>query len=924
MAFVFCLLISANFIHINSSYALTQQKSDPNEYINDIYLANVLPLERLDFVGDEQSHTQSPNASRPFTLREIQLLLAAENGRYARAIQITHLPYIFDTSANTNMYKVAHSIISLFFPVSDYGDQIKIEYQVRKKEINMNKFRLEFLNLTGNKLTEQFLDRSNTKHNILIHSSSLFFTILIRYFANLRVLQLSQNNIRHLERKHFDLFTGQVDQRQEAALSKLEVILLNSNQLVSIRHDTFYDLNALKYVDLSGNKLKLIHPLTFSFANSLEFLNLANNLLRALYNTPSHDDSNRTSSLPNLKAIYLTGNTQISCDCGLLWLYHLRDRIEFDNFTCQARNKSTNSTELLNFSHHIHAEFFSNNSCKMPKVVVNTKRLEESSQICLFRSLSKSWFQWTVWTDILPTTTPYPYMMSKDDDTSDSPSHKKHIFHTWRLNDVVFDCSNRESESQSDESQSTIIWKTQYGYLSYLDDDLMESLGNDNYATTSTASESNNQTDEIAESTTTNSNYNSFKIFYKMNKLTKIYKNLTIKVGSKIGAQTSSVFYVNNKSQLIVTNMRQVVSGPFVCISLNENGIDMYEYDMHVRTGVGEYFIYSLFISVISMVIPSILGIIICCYCEYQADKNYPMTPPCYPTPMGTTPPNFDFNEWMASYLPNINIQETLDQVSKKLRKGMEKATVTVKSLGITSTAYIYSMYEQSSQRWSDIKNYVPTLNVPTLTLPSLNLPTMKYPPVGQIANRMRTGMGNVFVQLREFCGTSDLNHTASIVDIESDTNASNAVGKTYILDQLNMRQQNQNQSNYLRFLYFIKEESKHNKQQKKFIGEIDTPTSDLTTITGNETQPSTSANSQGYTNQLPKIAVRFYPINNASDDDMDDDYEDDYDDDSYQKKHGSPKQQGNTSVDTSNNNLSTSNIQPGQVAKENVQDQSI
>jgi hypothetical protein len=139
------------------------------------------------------------------------------------------------------------------------------------------------------------------------------------------------------------------------------------------------------------------------------------------------------------------------------------------------------------------------------------------------------------------------------------------------------------------------------------------------------------------------------------------------------------------------------------------------------------------------------------------------------------------------------------------------------------------------------------------------------------------------------------------------------------------MRQQNQNQSNYLRFLYFIKEESKHNKQQNKFIGEIDTPTSDLTTTTGNETQPSTSANSQGYSNQLPKIAVHFYPLNNASDDDLDDDYEDDYDEDSYQKQHGSPKQQGNTSsVDTSNNNLSTTNIQSAQETKQNVHEQSV
>lgn len=123
----------------------------------------------------------------------------------------------------------------------------------------------------------------------------------------------------------------------------------------------------------------------------------------------------------------------------------------------------------------------------------------------------------------------------------------------------------------------------------------------------------------------------------------------------------------------------------------------------------------------------------------------------------------------------------------------MEKASVTVKSLGMTSSAYIYSMYEQSSQRWSDIKQYVPNINVPNLTLP-----TMRYPPtMGQLANRMRMGMGNVFIHFREFCGTTDMTHTASIVDLNADTKASNAVGKTYILDQL--KQQQTNRSNYYR-----------------------------------------------------------------------------------------------------------------------------
>ena len=256
---------------------------------------------------------------------------------------------------------------------------------------------------------------------------------------------------------------------------------------------------------------------------------------------------------------------------------------------------------------------------------------------------------------------------------------------------------------------------------------------------------------------------------------------MSVVVGKYFGAMTKSDLYVNNMSQLVVTNFRQALAGPYVCISVNENGIRTYEYDMHVRTGMNEYFIYSLFVSLVSMVIPSLVGMLICCYCEYEAEKNYPMTPACYPTPMANTPPNFDFNEWMANaakYLPNVNlnIHDTLEQVNKKLRKGMEKATVTVKSLGLTSHAYLNSVYEQSTQRWSEMKGYRPSLNMPTISLPS-----MKYPPVGQLANRMRMGVGNMLLQMREFCGTSDLTHTVSFNDIGTDTNAYNQMGATFM-----------------------------------------------------------------------------------------------------------------------------------------------
>ena len=251
--------------------------------------------------------------------------------------------------------------------------------------------------------------------------------------------------------------------------------------------------------------------------------------------------------------------------------------------------------------------------------------------------------------------------------------------------------------------------------------------------------------------------HNSFKIFYQMNRLTKINRNITVVVGDKLGGQSFSSYLVNSDNQLIVTNIRQTVAGPFVCIAINEQGIKTYEYDIHIRVGVDEYFIYCLFVGILSGLVPSLISLVVCCVYEYKAARDYQINRmyTCNPTPAGQTPPHFEFNEWVAnaaSYLP------TLQGVSKKLRKELGKASVAVRTLGITSSAYIYSVYEHSTQKWSDIKGYVPTLNVPSLTIPS-----MRYPPLGQVANRVRTGMGNMFIQVREFCGTSDLNHTASI-----------------------------------------------------------------------------------------------------------------------------------------------------------------
>jgi hypothetical protein len=262
-------------------------------------------------------------------------------------------------------------------------------------------------------------------------------------------------------------------------------------------------------------------------------------------------------------------------------------------------------------------------------------------------------------------------------------------YYVWHMEDALLDCA-------SSSINTPIVWKTQFGYLSYLDRELMTSMRDDDFYydvnlhdqkfkqynqclklkelmnTNETLSVNNSTIGEIGEvegevvceEPRSPNSYGSFKIFYKMNRLTKIQRNFTVQAGLPFGAMTHHTFSVNEKNQLKITNMRVPVAGSFVCYALNARGIGIFEFELFIRSGVGETFIYSLFVSVISMVVPSIIGLFICCWCEYEADKNYPMTPPCYPTPMAAnTPPNFDFNDWMASYLPNIKIPDTIEKV---------------------------------------------------------------------------------------------------------------------------------------------------------------------------------------------------------------------------------------------------------------------
>jgi hypothetical protein len=726
---------------------------------------------------------------------------------YANLIELTNYKSLFQSRNNKSTYK----LLDLVFPSSDFNSLPKIEAIIKRENLQIKNFKLDFLLLESNDLDENFLELSlfNEQQDT---TTTAFQLIAFEYFSKIRLANFNFNQFRHLKRSTFNIFLN-----EKTKSSNIEALLFKSNQLISIKHDAFYDLKKLRYIDLSGNKLKIVHPLTFlinsPIHSSLYYVSLKNNNLIAAYDFLPNSDDDSNKFISSLKHFYFNENKNLKCDCGLKWTQKLKNKINFgQDFKCILHSGDSTDFNKLTASHF--DEFCSSNISGKPEVILNNDRFEETSDVEILKNWSKKWFAWTVFEDHLPLTTPSPMLMSQNNNGDEDETivvEQSRTYLSWLLDTIEFECST------PDHSKTAILWRTQYGYLSNLDPEIVQTLSD------------GPMNSKLIDNSFQNNNTASFKIFYKMNKLTKIHKNFTISVGKKWASLSHSDFYVNEKNHLIVSNIRNVVVGPFSCLAINENGMRRYDYEIVIRTGVGEYFILSLFVSLIAMIVPSIIGIVVCCICEYQADKNYPMTPPCYPTPLASTPPNFDFNEWMAnaaSYFPNlnINIHDTLEQVSKKLRKGMEKASVTVKSLGVTSTAYIYSVYEQSSQRWSDMKSYVPTLNVPNL---NLTMPTMKYPPtMGQIANRMKSGMGNIFIQMREFCGTSDLTHTASMVDIESDTMACNALGQKYIMDQISgSTSQSQmgvdghtdgsSLNYYQRFLQKIKEDSKYRVSKK-------------------------------------------------------------------------------------------------------------
>ena len=82
---------------------------------------------------------------------------------------------------------------------------------------------------------------------------------------------------------------------------QVKTLLLNNNQIKSIRLDWFTFFIGLEYLDLSQNQIELIDEYSFSTLKTLKILKLNNNLLVSI-------NQNHLNGLDSLKELYLSNN----------------------------------------------------------------------------------------------------------------------------------------------------------------------------------------------------------------------------------------------------------------------------------------------------------------------------------------------------------------------------------------------------------------------------------------------------------------------------------------------------------------------------------------------------------------------------------------------------------------------------------------
>ncbi|XP_075430985.1 leucine-rich repeat and transmembrane domain-containing protein 1 [Ascaphus truei] len=81
-----------------------------------------------------------------------------------------------------------------------------------------------------------------------------------------------------------------------------QVLYLQGNQIRTINHTAFTDINGLKILDLSNNSISTLSPYAFQVHRSLQILNLTNNFIHYL-------ESQLFTSLPDLKELDLSFNS---------------------------------------------------------------------------------------------------------------------------------------------------------------------------------------------------------------------------------------------------------------------------------------------------------------------------------------------------------------------------------------------------------------------------------------------------------------------------------------------------------------------------------------------------------------------------------------------------------------------------------------
>ncbi|XP_063043600.1 leucine-rich repeat LGI family member 2a, partial [Engraulis encrasicolus] len=124
------------------------------------------------------------------------------------------------------------------------------------------------------------------------------------------VPRLSPNDINSLSIVNATF--SEVKEAMFAHMPSLQLLLLNSNSLTTLRDDAFSGLPHLEYLFIENNKLETVSRYAFKNLRDLTHLSLANNNIKAL-------PRDLFSDLDSLIELDLRGNA-FECDCRAKWL----------------------------------------------------------------------------------------------------------------------------------------------------------------------------------------------------------------------------------------------------------------------------------------------------------------------------------------------------------------------------------------------------------------------------------------------------------------------------------------------------------------------------------------------------------------------------------------------------------------------------